>query len=214
MQRRIFTVHPTEAPTLTALAMKKPKTSQESSSVQLMCSVCIFSRELVSFSWKENLLTVVIPTMNQRIFCSNKGNLGCRQLHISALLPHLSPLPCLFCAFETIRTDLSVELGGCIMEYPANRDGSKALGPNGLAICAALGLGIISSVFRGVLQNNRSSYCPLTWWWRAWETQSRLYLRNETFWKLPCILKNACCSKLLEMLPVKSILSITEVQLS
>lgn len=72
MQRRTFTVYQTEAPILTALAMKKPKTSQESSSVQLMYLVCIFSRELVSFSWQESLPTIVIPTANQRIFAPTK----------------------------------------------------------------------------------------------------------------------------------------------
>lgn len=44
-----------------------------------------------------------------RNFCSNKGNLECKQLCISALLLHLSPFLHIFCAFETIQTDFSVE---------------------------------------------------------------------------------------------------------
>jgi len=64
MQRRTFTIYQKDAPTQTALAMKKLKMSQEFSSVRLMYLVCIFSREFVSVSWKESLLTILIPTMN------------------------------------------------------------------------------------------------------------------------------------------------------
>lgn len=48
--------------------MKKLKMSQEFSSVRLMYLVCIFSRELVFFSWRESLLTILMPTMKQEIF--------------------------------------------------------------------------------------------------------------------------------------------------
>lgn len=68
MQRRIFTIYQTDAPIQTALAMKKLKMSQEFSSVRLMYSVGIFSTEFVSFSWKESLLTILMPTMKQEIF--------------------------------------------------------------------------------------------------------------------------------------------------
>lgn len=72
MQRRTFTIYQTDAPTQTVLAVKKLKMSQEFSSVQLMYLVCIFSRESVSFSWKESLLMILIPTMNQGIFAPTK----------------------------------------------------------------------------------------------------------------------------------------------
>lgn len=77
-----------------------------------------------------------------RNFCSNKGKLGCGQLHISVLLLHLSLFIHVFCAFETIQTDFSMESVEVYCAIPklmsAIREVSKALNPNGLASVQAL----------------------------------------------------------------------------
>jgi len=74
-----------------------------------------------------------------RNFCSNKG---CRQLHISALLLHLSSFLNIFCAFETMQTDFSVESVEvcCVILrlMPVIREVSEDLSPNGLASVQAL----------------------------------------------------------------------------
>lgn len=181
MQRRIFTIYQTDAPIQTALAMKKLKMSQEFSSVQLMCLVCVFSREFVSFSCKERLLTILMPSMKQEIFAPTT-----EVYNIGSSIPVHCYYICLllyihFELFRQSRHDCQWRQWMCIEQYPVIWEVSKAFGK---WTCFCAGLGIISSVFIGVLQNNRHFYLLWAWWIEGLRNSSRVYLSHETFWKL------------------------------